>query len=90
MAAADFGQGNISADDVFNLMVKDGYQKGTKVRLVICNSAKGTFAQRISNLAEADVIAPNSKMMLDDNTNFIFDGGKWKEITPRKDIDDIY
>ena len=89
--AADLGNGNVTADEVFQKILNDGYVKGTPMTLVICNSGLGTFAQRMANLGNAYVRAPTSKITLNDEGNFIFEGnGKWFGFKPRKDIGDIW
>jgi hypothetical protein len=58
-AAFNIGGKTTSVQEVYNLMLQNGYKQGTSIRLVSCNAGKGA-AQELSNLAGAKVIAPNA------------------------------
>lgn len=54
-------------------MLKDGYQQGTRIRLMSCWTGllEDGAAQQLSNLANAMVVAPTNKMIIGYERSFL-------------------
>lgn len=71
-----------SVQEVYNLMLQNGYKPGTSIRLISCNAGKGV-AQELSNLANAKVIAPKALTKVVDGGKIVTsDGSKYKLFVP--------
>jgi RHS repeat-associated protein len=76
------GPNPVSVQEVYNLMLQNGYKQGTSIRLISCNSGKGV-AQELSNLAGAKVIAPKALTKVNDAGKLITsDGSKYQVFNP--------
>lgn len=55
------------------LLIEQGYQKGTPIRLIACNtgSKSNGFAQKLAKELETKVLAPTDKIRVDDWGEFI-------------------
>ncbi len=80
--AFNIGGQTKSVEEVYELMLKNGYKQGTSIRLISCNAGKGA-AQELANLADATVIAPTSKTLVNSVGKLITqDASKYKVFTP--------
>lgn len=76
------GVNKMNAEQLFELMVKNGYQEGMKIRLISCNAGLGktsSLAQELAEIANTTVIAPSartlvapgSKLVTEDNSKYL-------------------
>ena len=80
--AFSIGGKTTSVQEVYNLMLQNGYKQGTSIRLVSCNAGKGV-AQELSNLANAQVIAPSARTKVSDAGKLITsDASKYQVFKP--------
>jgi hypothetical protein len=69
-------------------MLSEGYQQGTKIRLMSCfsGSVPNGAAQQLSKLANAPVVAPTNSMWIANGQGFLpagtlrVDGGGWFKV----------
>lgn len=75
----------MTAEQLFELIAQNGYQKGTKIRLVSCNAASGPFAQNLSNMAGAQLGASAALAKAMPGERLVTsDGSKYLNIFPEK------
>ena len=80
---------SVNAEGLYNLMIQNGYTKGTRIRLIACNAAQGgksSVAQELSNLSGAQVVAPAARTRVAEGGKLITeDGSKYKVFNPVKE-----
>ena len=83
--AADLGDRLVGANEVYDMIMKEGYDGIKNIRLVVCNSGTGVFAQQMANISGKTVIAPQSRIALTDDLIFVFEGKGFKKFIPEID-----
>ena len=69
----------VTPQQLYNMMLKGGYQQGTRIRLNACysGSLENGAAYQLSKLANAPVVAPRSWLTIHSGENLMRKGSFW-------------